>query len=62
MANNVMNGSEKMTVKALYKFKASNNDEVSFKYQKYSFFLPLFIFKKKSKAEMTFNTEKCDPR
>ena len=31
MANNVMNGSEKMTVKALYKFKASNNDELSLK-------------------------------
>ena len=25
---NVMNGSEKVTVKALFKFKASNNDEV----------------------------------
>ncbi len=24
----VMNGSEKITVKAVYKFKASNNDEV----------------------------------
>ena len=31
MANNVMNGSEKMTVKALFKFKASNNDELSLK-------------------------------
>ena len=26
-----MNGSEKMTVKALFKFKASNNDELSLK-------------------------------
>ena len=25
---NVMNGSEKVTVRALFKFKASNNDEV----------------------------------
>lgn len=31
MANNILNGNERITVKAQFKFKASNNDELSLK-------------------------------